>query len=270
MNRYATMFAALRAQHAGAFVPFAMLGDPTPEASLAVVDALVAGGVDALELGIPFSDPVADGPVIQRAAARALAAGMTPARAFDLLREIRGRHPAIPIGVLTYANLVLHRGIAAFCAALAANGTDSLLIADVPGVEIAPFARAAHAADIAPILIVPPNATAATFAAIARWGRGYTYVLGRAGVTGTDVAMQAPAQSLIARLREIGAPPSLVGFGISTPAQMRAAIATGAAGAISGSAVVAIVERHRGDAARGAPELQQFVAAMAAAAHTGR
>lgn len=268
MNRYAAVFDRLAANAAGAFVPFTMLGDPTPDASLAIVDALVAGGADAIELGLPFSDPVADGPVIQRAAARALAAGMTTSGAFDRIAAIRARHPALPIGVLTYANLVARRGIANFCDALATAGADSLLVADVPGIEIAPFARAALDADMAPILVVPPNATDATFAGLAQWGRGYTYVLGRAGVTGTDNAMHAPAADLIAKLREIGAPPPLVGFGISTPEHVRQAIAAGAAGAIAGSAVVAMVERHRAELARGVEELQRFATLMAGAAHS--
>jgi tryptophan synthase alpha chain len=170
--------------------------------------------------------------------------------------------------VLTYANLVAHRGIGAFCTALAAAGADSLLVADVPGVEIAPFARAMLDANIAPILIVPPNATAATFAAVAQWGRGYSYVLGRAGVTGADNAMQAPAADLIAKLSEVGAPPALVGFGISTPAHVRSAITAGAAGAISGSAVVANIETHRDDVARCTAALRSFVATMAHAAHS--
>jgi tryptophan synthase alpha chain len=262
MTRYDAMFARLAARHAGAFVPFAMLGDPAPDASLAIVDALVAGGADALELGLPFSDPVADGPVIQRAALRALAAGMTPTRAFDLLRAIRARHPDLPIGLLTYANLAVRRGLGAFCAALADAGVDSLLLADVPGVEIAPFARAMQAAALAPILIVPPNATGATIAAVAQWGTGYSYVLGRAGVTGTETAMEPPAATLIAKLRDAGAPPPLVGFGISTPDHVRAALAAGAAGAIAGSAVVALVEKYRGNSPRLASELATFVRSL--------
>ncbi len=266
MNRYDGMFVRLREQSAGAFVPFVMLGDPGTEATLAIVDALVAGGADALEVGLPFSDPVADGVRIQHAAKRALDAGMTPTKAFDLLAEIRARHADIPIGVLTYANLVVHRGIAAFCRALAEAGTDSLLIADVPGVESEPFAHAALDAGIAPILIVPPNATDATFATIAQWGRGYSYVLGRAGVTGTDVAMQTPANALIQRLAACGAPPAMIGFGISTPGHVRDAIAAGAAGAIAGSAIVAIIEQHRTDMGACAAELTRFTATMVSAA----
>lgn len=266
MSRYDAMFTRLHQQSAGAFVPFVMLGDPDAQATLAIVDALVAGGADALEVGLPFSDPVADGVRIQHAATRALEAGMTPAKAFNLLAEIRARHADLPIGVLTYANLVVHRGIAAFCKALANAGTDSLLIADVPGAEIAPFARAALDANVAPILIVPPNATDATFATIAEWGRGYSYLLGRAGVTGTDVAMQTPANALIARLAECGAPPAVVGFGISTPDHVRSAIAAGAAGAIAGSAVVAIIEQHREDMAACTAALSAFTAPMVAAA----
>jgi tryptophan synthase alpha chain len=266
VTRYAAMFDRLGAAGAGAFVPFTMLGDPTPDASLAIIDALVAGGADAIEVGIPFSDPVADGPVIQRASARALAAGMTTAGAFELIAAIRARHPALPIGVLTYANLVAQRGIANFCNALTDAGADSLLVADLPGVEIAPFARAARNAGLAPILVVPPNATDATFASLAQWGRGYTYVLGRAGVTGTDTAMHAPAADLLAKLRESGAPPPLIGFGISTPEHMRQAIAAGAAGVIVGSAVVAIVERHGDDPLSRAAALTDIAATMVRAA----
>ena len=119
MSRYAPMFERLRRRGEGAFGAFAMLGDPDLEAGAAVLDSLVEGGADMVEAGIPFSDPVADGPVIQAAAVRALAAGVTPADCFELLTAFRARHPRIPVGLLTYANLVLARGRDAFYRAAA-------------------------------------------------------------------------------------------------------------------------------------------------------
>lgn len=243
MSRYRAMFSRLAATDQSAFIPFLMLGDANTERCLAAADALVANGADALEFGIPFSDPIADGPVIQRAALRALAAGATPERCLELLRRIRQRHPDVPIGLLVYANLVAHREPARFYEAAAAAGADSVLVADVPAIEAEPFAAAAIDAGIEPVLIVPPDADRDTVRRVARLGRGYSYLLGRVGVTGTDRVVQPPEPELLAMLRDEGAPPPVVGFGISTPAQVRAVIRAGAAGAISGSAVVSIVEQ---------------------------
>lgn len=141
MERYETLFAQLKNRQEGAFVPFVTLGDPGPEQSLKIIDALIEGGADALELGIPFSDPLADGPTIQGAALRAFAAGVTPAQCFEMLAAIRQKHPTIPIGLLMYANLVFSPGIDAFYAQCARVGVDSVLVADVPVEESAPFAR---------------------------------------------------------------------------------------------------------------------------------
>ena len=137
MERYETLFAQLKNRQEGAFVPFVTLGDPGPEQSLKIIDALIEGGADALELGIPFSDPLADGPTIQGAALRAFAAGVTPAQCFEMLAAIRQKHPTIPIGLLMYANLVFSPGIDEFYAQCARVGVDSVLVADVPVEESA-------------------------------------------------------------------------------------------------------------------------------------
>ena len=265
MNRYERMFSRLAANDEGAMVPFVVLGDPEPEASLEIIDALVAGGADALELGIPFSDPIADGPVIQAAAGRAIAAGVTPEICLDLLTQIRKRHPDMPIGLLVYSNLVVHDQPEKFFARWADAGIDSVLIADIPSVELAPYAELAIAAGIAPILIVPPNATEACLSRVAKLGRGYTYLLGRAGVTGTQTAMQRPARQLVEALKKAGAPPVLLGFGISTPEHVSAAIESGAQGAISGSAIVQIIAENLQDATARSRELTGFVVSMKAA-----
>ncbi|KAB2506438.1 tryptophan synthase subunit alpha, partial [Enterobacter hormaechei] len=158
MERYDNAFAQLKARQEGAFVPFVTLGDPGPEQSLKIIDTLIDAGADALELGIPFSDPLAEGPTIQNATRRACAAGVTPSQCFEMLAAIRQKHPTIPIGLLMYANLVFSRGIDAFYAECARVGVDSVLVADVPVEESAPFRQAAMRHNVAPIFICPPNA----------------------------------------------------------------------------------------------------------------
>ena len=255
MSRYQAMFARNR----GVFGAYVMLGDPDLETSAAILDELVEGGADMLELGIPFSDPVADGPVIQAAAVRALGAGVRPADCFALIRAFRDRHPHVPVGILTYANLVLARGRDAFYRAAADAGADSVLVADVPVMEAEPFVAAARAAGIAPVLIAAANTPAERLAEIASLGGGYTYCVARAGVTGADEKVRLDHAAMLDSLREAGAPPPIFGFGISRPAHIRAALDAGAAGVISGSAIVDLVAR--GEPVRG------FVEAMKSATY---
>lgn len=234
MGRYEEMFA----REEGVFGAFVMLGDPTIEASAAILEALVEAGADMLEVGIPFSDPIADGPVIQAAAARALAAGAWPADCFALLAAFRARHSQVPVGILTYANLVLARGRDHFYARAAESGVDSILVADVPFLEAAPFAASARAHGVDPVLIAAANTPPERLDAIAALGGGYTYCVARAGVTGAHVAVRFDHGDMLARLRAAGAPPPIFGFGIVKPAHVRAALEAGAAGVISGSAIV--------------------------------
>jgi tryptophan synthase alpha chain len=242
MTRYTEMFETLERNGEGAFVPFVVLGDPTPAASAEIIRALIAGGADALELGIPFSDPTADGPTIQAAGQRALAAGVTPADCWRLLTELREEAPHIPVGLLVYANLVVNRGMADFYSKAAAAGVDSVLVADVPSIEALPFAECASAHGVDPVLIAPLNATGERLELIAKLSQGYTYVTTRAGVTGAGHDLQLGHEELLSGLRAAGAPPPIFGFGISTPEHVAAAIASGAAGAISGSAVVGHID----------------------------
>lgn len=265
MERYSQLFQRLAAKQEGAFVPFVTLGDPSPALSLQIIDTLVAGGADALELGIPFSDPLADGPTIQGATLRAFAAGTTVAQCFEMLATVRQKYPDLPIGLLMYANLVFSRGIDNFYAQCAAVGVDSVLVADVPVEESAPFRQAALRHNIAPIFICPPNASDDLLREIATHGRGYTYLLSRAGVTGAENRASLPLQHLIEKLRDYQAAPPLQGFGISEPGQVKEAIAAGAAGAISGSAIVKIIERNQSDPAALLQALQAFVSSLKAA-----
>jgi tryptophan synthase alpha chain len=237
-GRYAAMFDRCRDQGAGAFGAFLMLGDPTPERCADNLDALVEGGADMLELGIPFSDPVADGPVIQAAAKRALDAGVRTADALELVVALRRRHAEVPIGILTYANIVAARGTAAFCTALADAGADSLLVADVPTLEAEPYSRAARDAGLDLVMIAATNTPAPALERIAALSSGYTYCVARAGVTGADEQLSLSHGELFAALKRAGAPPAVLGFGISTPEQVGQALAGGASGVISGSAIV--------------------------------
>jgi tryptophan synthase alpha chain len=246
MSRYSAMFGGLGADAAlGAFV---MLGDPDLAGSARLLDLLVAGGADMVEVGIPFSDPVADGPVIQAAGRRALAAGVRTTDCFDLVAAFRRRHPHIPVGILTYANVVAARP--SFMRDAASAGVDSLLIADVPSLEAEPFVEAMTEAGIEPVRIAASNTPEPALATIARLSAAYTYCVARAGVTGTHAGGQFDS-GLVRRLESAGAPPPVFGFGISTASHVRAAVAAGARGVICGSAIV--------DLAAGGGDVAAFV-----------
>jgi len=259
---YDALFARLRSKGEGAFVPFVVLGDPDPETSLDLVRALVRGGADALELGLPFSDPVADGPVIQAASTRALAGGVAIADCWEIVTAVRTDFPDTPIGMLVYANLLFRRGIADFYVKASHAGADSVLVADAPVLESAQLAEAARETGIAPVLIAPPNADEATLTSVASSSEGYVYVVTRPGVTGTDERLRDTSHLLIAQLQRLGSAPPLLGFGISKPAHVRAALEMGAAGAISGSAVVSHIASSAGRKGQMVEAVGQFVREM--------
>ena len=242
MSRYAAMFERCRADRRIAFGGFLMLGHPSPAASADLLDELVEGGTDMVELGIPYSDPIADGPVIASAGKRALDAGVTPDICLQMLASFRARHPSIPAGILTYANIVTARGRAPFLRELVDAGADSLLVADVPSAEAEPWSADAVAAGIDPVLIAAPNTPGVALERIARLGRGYTYCVARVGVTGTAQGPRLAHEDLFEKLRRYGAPPPVLGFGISTPAHIAAAASAGASGAIIGSALVRLAD----------------------------
>lgn len=268
--RYQQAFAALTEKNEKAFIPFVIIGDPNADQSFEIIKALIDAGADALELGIPFSDPSADGVTIQMAALRALNSGMNTDLCIDILVKVRAYAPNIPIGLLLYGNLVFARGIDNFYRDMAQAGVDSVLIADLPIRESLPFREAALKHGVAPIFIAPPNASEDTLRAVSSYSRGYTYVLSRAGVTGVDVIEEAtsadsPAEKLICKLTQYHAAPPIIGFGISAPQQVKDALAAGASGAISGSAVVKIIENNLTDNEKMLTELTRFISTMKAA-----
>ena len=254
MSRYQAMFERLAAREEGAFGAFLMLGDPDLQTSARLLDALVEGSADMIEVGIPFSDPVADGPVIQSAAQRALAAGVKVSDCFDLLAEFRRRHPDLPVGVLTYANIVVARP--GFMRDAAEAGVDSLLIADVPSLEAEPFTRAMEQAGVEAVLIAAANTPDTALQRIASLSKAYTYCVSRAGITGTHAGGQFDSQ-LIRRLEAAGAPSPVFGFGISRPEHVRAALSAGAKGVMCGSAIV--------DAAARGEDVTELVRSLKAA-----
>jgi tryptophan synthase alpha chain len=188
-----------------------------------------------IEVGIPFSDPVADGPVIQAAAQRALRSGVRVSDCFDLIAGFRRRHADVPVGILTYANIVVAR--TGFMREAMEAGADSLLMADLPTLEAEPFVRDMEQAGIAPVLIAAPNTPKPTLERIAELAKAYTYCVSRAGITGTHEGGRFDS-GLVERLCGLGAPPQVFGFGISRPEHVRAALSTGAKGVICGSAIV--------------------------------
>ncbi len=258
-TRYNQKFGELEARGEGAFTGFLVLGDPDRETSLRLMTTLVESGCDMLELGIPFSDPLADGPTIQAAMDRALKAGVTPKSSLDLVREFRRGDQETPIGLLVYANLVYARGIDNFYRQCRESEIDSVLVADAPLTECAPFCDAALRHEIDPVLLCPPNIDEVRIAELARLGRGYTYLLSRAGVTGTAVSPGRPVRETLRLLKKYNAAPPLVGFGISQSEHVRGAMDAGARGVICGSAIIERIANNRFD------DLADFVREMKAA-----
>lgn len=264
-NRYDVLFQQLDAKQQGAFIPFVTIGDPNLDTSYEIITTLIKAGADALELGIPFSDPVADGPTIQAANIRALENEISTQKCLDLIAKIRTEYPETPIGLLLYSNLVMAKGINNFYQMCKDARVDSVLVADVPIRESKPFRQAAKLADIDAVFIVPPNVSEDTLKSVASYSRGYTYLLSRSGVTGAEEVAEMPAEAMINKMQSLNAAPPVLGFGISEPQQVANAIEVGAKGAISGSAVVKIIEKHLDDTPTMLVKLAEFVSAMKAA-----
>ncbi|WP_053945051.1 tryptophan synthase subunit alpha [Helicobacter ailurogastricus] len=243
----------------GVFVPFVVLGDPSYEESLAIVKTLIDAGADALELGFAFSDPMADGVAIQASHVRALQAGACMWANFDLLQKIHAYNPKIPIGLLLYANLIHSYGLDSFYKDCAACGVASVLVADVPLAESAPFVASANSHNIALIFIAAPHTSPRDLEQIAKLSQAYVYVLARSGVTGAGENLGTDAKGVIATLKRVKNVPCMLGFGISKPAHATQALEMGANGVICGSAVVKIIAEHLDNPTRAHAALREFV-----------
>jgi tryptophan synthase alpha chain len=244
MNRYARTFAALAARKEMAFIPFAMAGDPDRATSERIFKTYLDNGADILEIGYPFSDPIADGPANQKAAQRATDAGMSPARFFSLVSRLRRYAPDTPFGVLCYANTLFRYGYDAFCKKASHTGIDSLLVVDCPPHEAPQLYTAIRQYGLCPVFIVSELTPDARIRHIVRSARGFLYIVSRLGPTGTDTAMHRSVGTTLSRVRGFTDLPLCVGFGISTPAHIRSVRHAGADGAIVGSALVRLIEEH--------------------------
>ncbi len=234
--------AAFRKQ-APAFIGFTVAGDPDETTSLRIAKALIDGGTDILELGIPFSDPVADGPVIQQADDRALDAGTTPDTVFRLVRAIRA-YSNVPIVFLTYYNIVYRRGVGQFYREAQESGVDGILIADMPVEESDEVTRTAARYGIDPIFLVTRTTSDERIKKISGRARGYLYLVSVLGVTGVRDEVSSGAIELLHRVRRHTDLPLALGFGISTPAHAATCAGAGADGVIVGSAIVDIIGKN--------------------------
>lgn len=243
MNRYKTVFTELKKKNETAFIPFAVAGDPDLSVSELILKTYIDSGADILEIGYPFSDPIADGPVNQRGAQRAIAAGITPRRFFTLIKQIRSYNDTVPIGLLLYANTVNHRGYDKFCKEAADAGIDSLLIADMPPEEYDIVGAAMNNVGLSKVFIVSELTPPDRMRMICSKVNGFVYVVSRLGTTGTSTTLSESIAGTLGKLKKVTDAPLAVGFGISKPSHVHDVAAAGANGAIVGSALVKIIEK---------------------------
>jgi len=259
MSRLGATFATLRQRGERALIPYFTAGDPSLGVTRRLVIEAAKRGADIIELGIPFSDPLADGPVVQRATQRALAGGVTLPRVLELVREMRGEVTA-PLVFLSYYNPILAFGLKAFCRTAVEAGVDGVIVADLPPEEAGPLHVEAEAAGLELIHLVAPTSTPDRMRKIAKATGSFIYMVSLTGVTGTRAELPPDLAQHLRALRGITTKPICVGFGISGPEQA-AAVARFADGVIVGSAIVKLVERYGGS-----PELLvqvgDFIAAL--------
>jgi tryptophan synthase alpha chain len=241
MSRLDATFADLRHRNARGLVAFVTAGDPDVARSAAVIKAVDRGGADVIEVGVPYSDPVADGPVIQRASERARKAGGTLSTSLDLVASIRGDVRA-PMVLFTYANPAFRMGVEAFAQRAANAGVDGVLMVDLPFEESDGVRAALARRRLAPIVLVSPTTSDARLAAAARGAAGFVYAISRLGVTGSAGPGRSRVTALVGRVRRATKLPVAVGFGISTPEDVREAVDVADA-AVVGSALVSVVEQ---------------------------
>jgi tryptophan synthase alpha chain len=248
MSRIQEAFARARAENRAAFVAYVCAGDPDFDTSVEICRALLANGVDVLELGVPFSDPLADGLTNQLAAQRALEGGMTAARVFELVKRVR-EFSAAPIVFYTYYNLVFANGVDAYVRAAKSAGVDGILTLDLPPEEAGEMSAACKAHGVETVFIIAPTSPDARIATIASTATGFIYYVSREGVTGVRDQVAGNIPEAVARIRAKTKLPMVIGFGIGTRAQV-AEVAAHADGVVVGSALVNCVRDHLADRAK--------------------
>jgi len=244
MSRYSVKFAELKARKEGALVGFTVLGDPSKRKSLEIVKA-IAKNSDVLELGLPFSDPIADGPTIQAAVQRSLDNGFKVKDGFSIIREFRKHDTEIPIGLLTYTNIVMQAGIGNFYGECGKAGVDSVLVADLPFEEANEFINAAKKNKVEQVFIVAPTTTDARLKKVLAKCGGFVYVVSLLGVTGARSELHSGLKKLVKKVKAKTRLPVCVGFGVSEPRHVKQLMGMGADGAIVGSAIVSNIAKGR-------------------------
>ena len=249
-----------------ALVTFITAGDPNPAATPAILDALVAGGADVIELGMPFTDPMADGPAIQAANLRSLVAGTKTADIFKIAADFRARHPDVPLVLMGYANPMTIRGPEWFAAKCQKAGVDGVICVDIPPEEDHALGPALRAAGVSLIRLATPTSDAARLQTILKDTSGFLYYVSVAGITGKQQAALGSIEQAVARLKAASPIPVAVGFGVRTPEQA-SAIAKVADGVVVGSALVDLVAEHGANAPAA---IEVAVRALADAVHSAR
>ena len=265
MDRIAETFARTRREKRAAFVAYLCAGDPDFDTSLAACQAVIAAGADVLEIGVPFSDPLADGLTNQLAAQRALDGGMTAARVFELVRRLR-ETSQIPIVFYTYYNLVYSNGVEAYVRAAKEAGVDGMLTLDLPPEEAGEVLAACARHDVKTVFIVAPTTPAARLPVITAAATGFIYYVSREGVTGVRSQVAANIPDAVAAIRRHTALPVVVGFGISTRDQVRQ-VASVADGVVVGSALVNVIKAGLGDRGQVPVKLGAVTADLTAGVH---
>jgi tryptophan synthase alpha chain len=256
LSRIAETFTRLRAEKRRGFIPFITAGDPTLDATRALIPELARAGANVIELGVPFSDPMADGPVIQRASERALRNRVGVAEVLAVIRDAR-RETDVPVVLFSYYNPLLQFGAARLCAEARDAGVDGMLVTDLAPEEATEFAATLRAHELDLIFLVAPTSTDERLRRIAERASGFIYAVSRAGVTGVQSASSAEAGRLVGRVRAVTDLPVAVGFGISTREQV-ADVWRYADAAVVGSAIVAEIEKHAH-----APDLTEHIGRFA-------
>jgi tryptophan synthase alpha chain len=256
MTRISRLFERLRAEHRSALIAYITAGDPSPEKTPDIVAALERGGADLIELGVPFSDPIADGPVIQRGSDRALKAGTKLATVLDIAAKIR-RRSEIPLLLFTYMNPVLRYGLEPLAKAAVASGIDGCLLTDLSVEEAEPYIRVMRQGGLDTVFLAAPTSSPRRMRLVAKYSTGFVYLVSRTGVTGERASVSDSVEPLVTAMRGVTKLPLAVGFGISTADQVRAVGAV-ADGVVVGSAFERVIEDNAAE-----PDLPDKVEALA-------
>ena len=266
MSAIKAAFEKTKARGKGALIGYVTAGDPKPELTIQIADVLIKGGVDILELGLPFSDPIADGPTIQAASVRALAAGTTPAKVLEIARQVRRSHD-VPVVIMTYYNPVFKMGLKKFCSLAQESLVDGVIVPDLPVEESDDYRKAAALARLDTVFMAAPSTTNERLEKIVAASSGFLYLVSHFGVTGARTAIEDSTIKLVKRVLPFTAVkvPLAVGFGVSKPEHVARLIGAGADGVIVGSAFINIIQRNQSNVSASLEELQSVAMKLKAA-----